>query len=541
MIKIENIKTEILKNSSNLENNIKDYKKLTKAKFKHPYREFWRKIHRWFGLFISLLVLNFAISGIILNHREELATFHIPRIWMPQDYQYVNWNNAAVKSIAHTTKGSFIYGNIGIWKKEGTKIIDFNFGLPSGADYRNIHTMIESSTGFLYAGTFMGFYRFDSKNYRWQKIQLPTKEQRVVKLIVKGGELYALTRSRIVEIKEIKNELSFRIIELKAPIGYTKEVSLFETLWQIHSGEIFGMPGKLFMDLIGLVFIFLVISGLIKWYLPKTFKSMKNNLGKLKKCKKNLKFNLRWHNKFGLYFGSILIISALTGMFLRPPLLILIATDKISQIPFTNLDQNNPWYDKLRNITWSEEANQWIFATNESLYYVDTEFASYPCLIKNHPPVSVMGVNVLETSEDGGVLVGSFSGLYLWYPQTSLIYDYVLKQPAKIQTQAGPPIGSFAVSGYGFDDLGKEYYFDYNIGAVPLNSQSFFPKMNKEIIENSKMSLWNAMLEFHTARIFKAIVSDLYILIVPLSGLLIAVTAISGLIVWFWIYKGKKL
>lgn len=509
-------------------------------KSKHPFRELWRKIHRWVGLLVSLLVLNFAISGIILNHREELAFLDIPRNWMPQDYHYLNWNNAAVKSIAHTNQGSFIYGNIGIWKKEGTKFIDFNNGLPNGADNRNIHTMIETTKGNLYAGTLMGLYRFDKKSNRWQKINLPTKEQRVIKLIEKDNILYALTRNRIVMINEASNQIKFDIIELKEPIGYKKEASIFDTLWQIHSGEIFGLPGKLFMDLIGLVFIFVVISGLIKWYYPKTFKYLRNNSEKLKARKNNLKFNLRWHNKLGLWFGVIMILSALTGMFLRPPLLVLIASDKINQIPYTNLDQDNPWYDKFRNITWNNELNKWILATNESLYSVDREFKTKPHLITNHPPISVMGVNVLEMTENGGVLVGSFSGLFLWYPEANLIYDYVLKQPANIQTQVGPPIGAFAVSGYGFDEMGKEYYFDYNMGAVPLNSQLFFPKMNNQIIEKSKMSLWNAMLEFHTARIFKALVSDFYILIVPLSGLLIALTAISGLIVWFWVYKGKK-
>jgi len=515
--------------------------KIKKAKSKHPFRQSWRWLHRWIGLLISVLILIFAFSGIILNHREELSFLDIPRNWLPSEYHYMNWNNAAVKSILHTKQGVFVYGNIGVWKKDGDKFTNFNKGFPIGADNRNVHTMIETPNGNLYAGTLLGFYRFDKIKNKWTQIKLPTKEQRVVKLVERGGTIYALTRSRIIKIIENNNNLIFIVLEIKEPLGYQKKVGLFETFWQIHSGEIFGLPGKLFMDLVGLVFIILVISGFIKWYYPKKFKTIKNDPLKLQRKKQWLKFNLRWHNRLGLWFGIVLIISAITGMFLRPPMLILIANNKVSPLPNTNLDQNKAWHDRLRNITWSDEHQKWIFATNEKLYLVDKEFMTNPIEISYHPPISVMGVNVLEQTENGGILVGSFAGLFLWYPTTNLIFDYVLKKPAEMVIVSGPPIGAFAVSGYGWDEQGNEYYFDYNLGAIPLNSNTFFTKMNNEILENSKMSLWNAMLEFHTGRIFKALIGDFYILIVPLAGLLIALTSISGLILWFWIYKGKKI
>lgn len=515
--------------------------KIKRIKPKHPIIEMWRKIHRWLGLLISILVLNFAISGIILNHREELAFVDIPRSWMPNDYQYMNWNNASAKSILHTSQGTFIYGNIGTWKKQGQEFVAFNQGLPNGADNKNVHSMIETTKGDIYAGTFSGLYKLNKNKNRWDRVFLPTNEQRVIKLIEKDKMVYVLTRSNIITLKETTNNLEYKVIKIKEPIGYKKEASLFETIWQIHSGEILWMPGKIFMDIIGIIFIFIVVSGIIKWYVPKTFKNRSSISKSKSKLKRLLKFNLRWHNRLGLWLGVFLILSSLTGMFLRPPLLILIAQEKVGVIPSTNLEQSNPWHDKLRNITWSKEINNWIFATNESLYYVDEYFRKSPQKINNHPPISVMGVNVMEESSQGGILVGSFAGLFLWYPATGLIFDYVLKKPSEPTFNAGPPVGAFLVSGYGYDENGKEYYFDYNMGAVPLNSNTFLAKMPKEIKENSKMSLWNVMLEFHTARIFKALINDFYILIVPISGIIIVLTSISGIIIWFLVYKGKKI
>ena len=128
------------------------------------------------------------------------------------------------------------------------------------------------------------------------------------------------------------------------------------------------------MDFIGIVFIFLVISGFVKWYFPKTFKKIKKNPSLLLKWKRSLKFNLKWHNKLGLWLSLFLLLSAVTGIFLRPPLLILIADEKVGQIPMTHLDQENPWFDKLRNITWSKDIEKWIIATNESLYLINENF-----------------------------------------------------------------------------------------------------------------------------------------------------------------------
>ena len=53
-----------------------------------------------------------------------------------------------------------------------------------------------------------------------------------------------------------------------------------------------------------------------------------------------------------------------------------------------------------------------------------------------------------------------------------------------------------------------------------------------EIIASQPMSLWNVALKVHTARIYKFMFGSLYILFIPLAGLLILFILISGLIVW---------
>lgn len=539
-IEEKKINANIVRHQS-IDKNETKQKPIQRSKIK-KLKNFFRKTHRWVGLLVSILVLNFAISGIILEHRNFFSHIDIPRSWLPTDYQYANWNNAAVKGvIALNSQENLIYGNIGIWKQRNHNFFDFNKGFEKGADNRNISTLIKTTKGNLYAGSLFAFFYFNENAQSWEKIKLPTEEQRVVKIIEQEGNLLIMTRSHLLKMEDKGKNSKFNIVDLKPPVGYKKETSLFQTFWQIHNGEVFGFAGRLFVDFLGLVFIFLTVTGLIKWYFPKTFKKLTDQKLKLAFYKKINLYSLHWHNKIGLWTVLFLVISTITGMFLRPPLLILIAESNVPQIKGTHLSQDNSWYDKLRNITFDKTNKNYIIATEESLYTVDENFASSPVKYEYQPPVSVMGVNVLESRDDGGILVGSFNGLFLWYPNTNEIFDYVTKQTYIPVEVAGPPVGAFKVSGYSKLQNGLEYYFDYDMGSVPLNSDKFFESMPKEIKEKSNISLWNTALEFHTARIFKALVSDFYILIVPLSGLLILFTLLSGLVVWLLFYKGKVL
>jgi uncharacterized iron-regulated membrane protein len=65
--------------------------------------------------------------------------------------------------------------------------------------------------------------------------------------------------------------------------------------------------------------------------------------------------------------------------------------------------------------------------------------------------------------------------------------------------------------------------------------------MPVNILRESPVSAWNTALEFHTARIYAAIIGDLYILIIPLAGLSVLFILISGLLMyWAGFRKNKK-
>jgi hypothetical protein len=225
-------------------------------------------------------------------------------------------------------------------------------------------------------------------------------------------------------------------------------------------------------------------------------------------------------------------------MFLRPPLLITIAYSKVNPIKYSHLDQPNPWYDKLRYLSFDPKNNKFLLATSEGLFYMDkTDFSTESCPVQ--PPVSVMGINALEPMGNGAYLVGSFSGLFLWHPLNPGIYNYA---QGKLHTEnlSGRPVGDFKVTGLIKDNFGRQYMVDYDKGAIPLYHNKLLPPMPDNVIKESKMSFWNLSLEIHTGRFFRFLFGDFYILLVPLSGLTSVTVVISGYLLWKKRFRKSK-
>lgn len=496
---------------------------------------FFKKYHKWLSIVLTLFIILFSISGIILNHRELLSGIDVNRDYLPSDYSYNNWNNAAV---AGTTKiGSdsiLIYGNIGVWLTDtlSSNFTDFNDGFPDGIDNRKISKIHNSRLFGLYAGTHFGLYKFNESEKKWQKINLPIHKERIVDISQKGDTLLVLSRSFLLISFD---GINFTRQMLPVPEDYDNIAGLFKTLWVIHSGELYGLPGILLVDMIGLIFIFLTITGLIYWIIPFATKKRKKKNKKNTNHIKVRRFSLKWHNKIGWITLVLLIITTATGMFLRPPLLAAIAYTKVGKIPYTELDSPNPWFDKLRRLMYFEDQDIYLVATLDGIYYSNDNFKTKLKRIHQQPPVSVMGVTVFEQVDKNTVLLGSFEGLFIWNLRTGYKQDYITKGPIKNKPVGGPPLGDFLITGYSNHFSGKEIFFDFNLGGMDISNGSKFTTM-PEVISDQPMSLWNVALEFHTARMYKLFFGNYYILFIPLSGILMLFILISGFVVWWKSY-----
>jgi hypothetical protein len=498
----------------------------------------YKKLHRWPGLIISFILLYYGITGIFMNHRETFSGIDVSREVLPDVYKYHNWNNAAIKGNLVLNKDSIlVFGNIGIWLTDSAfkQYKSFNAGFPKGSDNRKIFDVFQAKNGNLYAATLLGLYAFDVGNSCWKRLKTGTGRERFVGIEGVGDTIYAINRSFLYKGKSNGEHTVFTKVQLAAPEGYVNQITLFQTVWQIHSGEIFGLPGKFFIDLLGLVTVFLSITGMIYFFFPGW---LKRRLKRNKPAEKIVRINrwsLKWHNKIGAWTYIPLIILFFTGIFLRPPLLLTIASANVAPVKFSHLDQPNPWYDKLRDLMYDAEKGIFIFSTFDGMYYMDRTNLK-PISFQNQPPVSVMGINTLEQYGPDKYLIGSFSGLFLWNPSNPKVLNFI-DGTIYQENSNGRPIGDYKISGTIKDVNGKLYMADYDKGILPLWHDHVFPEMPENVRNESKMSLWNLSLEIHTGRFFQDVLGLFYILMVPLSGIAGIIVVLSGYILWKKKYK----
>lgn len=501
-------------------------------------KKFLKKYHRWAGLILAIFFVLFSISGIIMNHRQTFSPFSVERKFLPDEYTYRDWNLAAARGTEKIGNDSILlYGTVGIWLTDSTfdNFTDFNQGFSTGIDQRKTFKICTTSEQRILAGTLFGLYEYQRATRQWSNIELPVHEKNVVDILVKGDSIFVMTRSHLLLTHDLKQ---FRVLNLPAPAGYDNKVGLFKTLWVIHSGEIYGKIGKLLVDLVAVVFIFLSIGGAWMYIGKKKLKKSKLQTTERKTIKKHFQWHFRWHKKIGWIMAILLTITTVTGMFLRPPMLIAIATSKVNKIPHTELDTPNPWYDILRRIIYLPDSKQYVISTSEAFYYSTDEFQTLK-RFETQPPASVMGVNVLDDMGNSTLCVGSFNGLFAWNYETGAVWDLIDKKPYTAPSTVGNPVGDHKITGFTLHFGEYPLVFDYDKGSRSPFNREEFPPMPLEVVEKSPMSLWNFSQEIHTGRIYNFLLGPFYILLVPLVGLIGTGLLLSGFILW-WKHRKKR-
>lgn len=494
----------------------------------------FKKLHKWPAIIIALFAILFAFSGIVMNHRSLFSPVDISRNLLPHNYRYENWNLAAVRGSERMKRDSIlVYGNIGVWKSDGEfrKFSNFNQGFPKGMDNRKIYA-VKRFNDELFAGTHMGLFKRPLNGGEWVKVELNLHKERIADLALKQDTLLVLSRHYLLKSA---NGKTFEKIQLPEPLNYERKTGLFNTLWELHSGELWGLTGKLVVDLLGLVTIFLSVTGLLHFFFPKMIKRRRKRQKPVKPLARATKKNLRWHNVAGYIFALFLLINIFSGMHLRPPLLIAIANKEVGIIPGTHLDSPNPWFDKLRRVHWDHENDMYLFSTSEGFYFSDEKFTENLQPAPSQPPVSIMGCNIFKPLKGDNFLVGSFSGMFIWNIKIGSVTNYITGKPYIPPTGMTSPIGADMAAGL-VEGNNSAFWFDYNYGAVALTDHNF-PEMPEEMLMASPMSLWNVSLEIHTGRIFEHLLGPFYILYVPLAGICLMIVLISGVVVWWKVYR----
>ncbi len=451
----------------------------------------WRKHHKWFGIIAGFFLVMFCWSGIILNHRGVFSNCEVSRGILPASYQFNNWNGGILRGMMQTSGGStYIYGNSGIWRNDSLNVYqDFNSGLPDGVDNKNIRTMVEvpfSDKGKdIFALSTTQLYRLDADE-KWIPVDLNSEGERMSDMVYGRDTLIIIGRSHLYT--SVYPFTDFGKTSLKPSDEYDGKTTLFKTIWMLHSGEMFGLVGKIVMDIVAVILILLYVTGVIYWLLvAKTKRQAKRGMAPQNKCLlPHIRRSFNWHEFLGRKTIVLTLFVCLTGWCLRPPLMVIGVLTRVPAIPHTELADPNPWHDKLRALRYDEKMGDWLLSSSDGFYSLKN-LSAKPLQIKNAPPVSVMGINVMRHGEsEGSWLIGSFSGLYVWNRLSGVSIDYFTgSEPPK---KKGIPIGEHDVCGWMNGPV--EYTSGTNVEPMPDN------------FKDLPMSLWNLALEVHTGRIY---------------------------------------
>lgn len=493
-----------------------------------------RRIHLWAGLLGCLWFAALGLTGVLLNHPELIENFSVKRSLLPGDYRYRAWNRSSLrgavpmgggKQILYGEPGAFLYGG------EGKDPVDYSRGLPVSAYRRDVRAMtaVGGAPGLVFAGTRGGLYARDvsGESGEWRPVSLGEKAELVVDVVDGGDYVFALTRSDVFAAP-VSNPTAF---EKRTPGRIpdpSEKPDLFRLVFDMHSGELWGLPGRLIMDLLGIVMAGISISGALFWYKKKR-KSLTDGLGG-----KIARKGLKWHIKIGILLSPVILFSALTGIFQRPPFLIAIAGFGYPSWAHPAPQPVNPWHDKLRKALYDPARDTLVISASDGLFETKKDELvkgkATVWRIDGGAPISVMGATVFKPAYPerrlGPYLVGSMSGLYTWDRAEGIVRDVFTGLPP--QSRSGPPVGSQSAMGFANLD-GRWVWSDYRGGLFDFSLNRIYLPMPESLKNGGEMSLWHALFELHNGRMFDFLLGWWSWVVVPLGGLAVVAVTFSGI------------
>lgn len=534
-----------------------------------------RVFHKYLGLILVLYLLAIGISGLLLNNPGVISGLSVPWALTPASYEPHNWNRMHLRQGIIRGDDWFLAGKPGVIhsRDNGRNFTLLNEGFarfPYERDTTGL-LVLETPAGHeLFAATRSGLYHHRI-GQAWQRLELPGAEkQAVVDVIATPWQIIAFTQhdvytassqdapgktfadgnmgkasvsARADTLAEFTTagavalpDYCFTVVNPEVTESRNQPtVPWFRILHDIHNGNIIGSAGKWLLDLLALGLIFLCLSALVIWYVPwarRRFKRRGQLLGLVfKPC-------WRYHLKIGIYTVAFLVILAVTGALLRPPLLMAIAPHFMDQDhPLLALSpRSNDWGGKLQKALYSSISNTILLVTEGGFFQGPADFSGPFQPISLPVPIHGMGVTVLEEVEPGVLLVGSFMGLYLWEEENGR----VRRLPRPGLRGDHPYMSNDLISGVVMAAGRPWFRVDYHDGLMPLfyPSNHHIPAMPAEIIQATPMSLWHYLFEFHNGRIFEKWLGIGYMLIIPVIGIGLLLLSVTGIYDWF--YRQKK-
>ncbi len=503
-------------------------KKIKKNKLKSKLAS---KLHKILSLIFLPIFLFIALSGMGLNHPNIIKNISLPISSLPENYHFKQWNRGVIQTLAKDERGG-IYAagknGLGYFIDGSYQQIDNPLAINNWQNF--IYSLYyDKNTKQLFVGSRDGLYRYQAETQQWH-YYVQTRDKRIVSIVKNdhSDTIIAIANHHIFTIEVTANnnvtDNAFnKVTELVVTLEKSSQaVPFFRFIFALHSGELLGITGILLMDFVALSLIYFCLSGLYYWLFPKIVR--KKLLSKRQQIKGGRAF--RWlaknHNSWGFILAPLLIISAATAAVMRPPgLLLIVAGNSPIDVYASHATNNIPY--KITKAAFIE--NKLVLLTDDGVFSGNLNTARFE-QIKFSVPVHGMGATIFQQQTDGNILVGSFSGLFVWQEEHDRYEAIVLPE----ETKGILPVAACQnESGLVVFDFFKGKLFDQS---------KVFSTMPDSINSEARMALWNFFFELHNLRIFQNYIGSFYLLLLLAVSLSLLIITITGVLQY--IRKGRS-
>ncbi|MCK5219995.1 MAG: hypothetical protein KAR14_00310, partial [Candidatus Aminicenantes bacterium] len=222
-----------------------------------------------------------------------------------------------------------------------------------------------------------------------------------------------------------------------------------------------------------------------------------------------------------------------TAFFMRPPFLAVIARGDIDVSLYPGPFPDNPWDKKIHSALYLKDKAKVLIEAEDGIWEGDETMTGEFRKTRIPILVFVMGATVFEEYPAGGFIVGSFNGLF-HIPGDGRAIDIVSGKMVRFVSPVRP--ADKMISGYFRTPEGEEFITAFKQGIVPVKGSEMNGRFElpEEIRNDNRLPLWNYMFELHNGRLFRDLIGEWYILIIPLGSFLFILITLTGIFDWIY-------
>lgn len=497
-------------------------------------------VHRWIGLVLIPSCLILAISGILIAHPEWIRHLEAPAAIVPGSYHPENWNRMIIRESQELRDGNqrllLVAGKAGVLMRQtpdGPWTL-LNEGYPHAAYDRDTRalaiapqTAAQSSPRIL-AATRNSLHLLDWTQQRWKTVHLERDENsEFVDLDFDGKRFIIASQRHIYTADPEFGDIHRLSTQLQSDARV--QWPAFRVLHEFHEHLLLGTPGKILVDVLGLGLIVLSLSAMVIWYRLRGPGSLLHHRPGL--------FCTSWncHLHMGAILALFLTATALSGAFLRPPLILALLRGQMdADHPALERAKRSPLGAPIQKILTRPQHNQILIATTAGLHVGPLDGRANMQPVSAPVPIHGMGLTVLENLSDAQLLLGSFSGLWRWDLRTNRASPI----PRPGMDQSNPFQGNDLTTAVLLRDGTLQWRVDYHDGLLAPRTGATAPDMPMpDWLARTPMSLWHYAFEWHNGRIAQPLLGIGYMLLIPLTGLGLAGVCLTGL--WDWMMRRR--